>query len=145
MKTLIQQTVILVIILIATSSCTKNDNPLPVATPPVMTNISISGENLVYNITIFFNEGVYANKNKTGDLTRNSLSLGINSQEILISSYIVTHSACQKNANIRIVLNRKPVDNEIIFIQPATCLSIYNFDGIAMCTSEELSIAIADN
>jgi len=143
MKTTIPLTVISLIIFIATSSCIKNDNLQPVATPPVMTEISISGENLVYKITVFFSEGVYANRNKAGDLSVTSFSLLIDYGDIIIKNYSVTHSACQKNANIRIVLNKIPVGDEVISIQPATCLSIYNFDGIAMCASDKLSITIA--
>jgi len=142
MKTFIQRAIILAIVIIATTSCVKKDNPAPIVAPPVMTEISISGESLVYNITIFFNEGVYANHNKTGDLTRNNLSVVLASGETFIVSYIVTHSACQKNANIRVVLNKEPSINEVITVQPTSCFSIYNFNGIGMCSTEKLSISI---
>ncbi len=145
MKTLSQLTVILAIMLIATTSCTKRDDSLLTTNAPVMTDIKISGEGLVYNITIFFNEGVYANKNKTGDLSASSFCLSLDYGDVTINSYIVTHSSCQKNAKIRVVLNKEPGRNEIMTVQPTSGFSIYNFDGVAMCISEKLSIAIADS
>ena len=142
MKTISQSTLILVIVIFAFTSCTKKDSPLPITDAPKMIDISISGESLIYNITIFFNEGVYSNNDNTGDLTTSSLSVTIDGEDVIIESYVVSHSACQKNAKIRVVLNKEPSGIEIITIQPATCLSIYNFDGRAMCISEKISIAI---
>ena len=123
-------------------SCTKDNNLLPVSSAPLMTDVSISGEGLVYDIKVFFNEGVFANNNKTGDLTRNNFSIVILNKDIIITNYIVTHSACQKNANIRIVLNMIPTVNDTIIIQPSMSNSIYNFNGVSMCDSERLTIVI---
>ena len=142
MKTLSQLTVILVIALSTFTYCTKNDDPQPLADAPKMNSISISGEGLIYDITITFNEGVYANNNNDGDLTRDNFSLILDGGSVSIENYFVTHSASQKNANIRIVLNQEPIGNEIVTIHPLTAYSIYNFEGIAMAKTEKLSIAL---
>lgn len=141
MKTLNQLIVFVAIALLTFASC-KKDGPKPTADAPIMTGISISGEGLIYDIVIAFNEGVYANNNSTGDLTKESFLLVLNDGSISIESYIVTHAASQKTAKIRMVLNKEPTGNEIISVQPLTGFSIYNFEGVAMNISDKLSIAL---
>jgi len=127
---------------ISLSSCNKNDIPTPEATAPFMSNITISGSDLIYTITITFNEGVYANSDYTGDLSRNNFTVYHAGVTINPNEYLVTHSASQKSAKIRISFQSKPANDDILTIIPKDGTSIYNYNGIPMSNTEIISIAI---
>lgn len=142
MKVIDKIAVLVSVISLLILSCNKNDNPTPEGSAPEMNNISISGDELVYDLVIAFNEGIYSNNDKSGDLTRESFTILFEEEIVSTNNYLVTHSASQKTANIRITFDETPDGDEIITVRPKNNFSIYNFEGIAMNGSEEKSIAI---
>jgi hypothetical protein len=142
MRVTIKLTLHAIFALLISTACNKDDNPAPELSAPVINGISIAGNNLNYDIIVTFNEGVYQNSDKTGDLTRESFTVLINDEITSSNNYLVTHSASQKTASLRLTFTEIPSDFDIITIKPKNNASIYNYEGIAMGTSMEKSIAI---
>ena len=142
MKALINIILVIVTITTITISCKKDDNTEPAGNAPFMNSLSISGSDLTYNLTISFSEGVYSTTNKTGELTRDNFTLLLDEAIISTNSFIVTHSASQKTANIKVTFENTPSNDDIITVKPKNGTSIYNFDGVAMSELQTKSIAI---
>ena len=142
MKVSIKILSILLTISIIAASCNKTEDPNPKATAPVMTTISISGNEKIYELIVSFNEGVYGNNDKSGDLTKESFTVIYDDITLSSGSYLVTHSASQKSAKIRVSFSDTPAPNSILSVKPKTGISIYNFDGIPMSGAQTKSIAL---
>ncbi len=142
MRVLSKVTMLAILAMLIGVACNKDDNPSPEVSAPVMNSISISGSELTYDVVVTFNEGVYRNTNRTGDLTRESFTVLVNNETISSNNYLVTHSASQKTASIRITFADEPSDFDVITVKPRSNVSIYNYEGIAMSITEERSIAI---
>lgn len=141
MKTLLKIAAFFALLILITVSC-KKDNPIPESTAPVMTGISISGSELVYEVEVTFSEGVYSGNDKQGDLSKNSFTIFFDEETVSTNNFLVSHSESQKNATIRITFSETPAGSSIISVVPKSGFSIYNYDGIAMAGSQERSIAI---
>lgn len=79
--------------LLVFSGC-KKDDPTPVE----MTDLTISADNS--EITVTFNQGVYASSDKTGSLDANSFQLAIYSTNQVSAQYVVDHLAGDNYARI---------------------------------------------
>ena len=140
MKKVNMMAVFAALLVLGFSSC-KKDDPKPTA--PVMTGITVSGELKSFNITVQFSEGVYKNADKTGDLDENSFSVVLSGGDAVLSSYTVSHSASQKNAQIKIILSQNSDGNENVSIKPKDASSIYSQDGMSMSVGETKTISLS--
>ncbi|MEZ5083538.1 MAG: hypothetical protein R2750_08820 [Bacteroidales bacterium] len=127
------------------SSCSKDEDPEPTPTPtaPTMESIAIEGENTVFEATVQFSEGVYANNDKTGNLDDASLNVTLTGGIAGFESYTVTHSAGESTATVNIVLDALPDGTEELTVAPASATSIYNGAGTAMSETESQKITLS--
>ncbi len=139
MKKINQFTAIAAIFILGFSAC-KKDNPQPKA--PKMTDISISGENQNFDLTVYFNEGVYKNADQTGDLNENNFTVTVSGGNATLKAYSVIHSASQKNALIKITIIQDADGNENVTVKPRDGTSIFSKDGIAMSGDESKVISL---
>ncbi len=93
MKNLKLFPVLLLAGLLVIAGC-KKDDPTPVE----MTDLTISADNS--EITVTFNQGVYASSDKTGSLDANSFQLAIYSTNQVSAQYVVDHLAGDNYARI---------------------------------------------
>ncbi|PLX10939.1 MAG: hypothetical protein C0598_09355 [Marinilabiliales bacterium] len=133
--------VIAAIIMIGFTSCKKDDDPKPA---PTMSSVSVTGENIAFDITVTFSEAVYKNNDKTANLDDSSFDLSIAGGSE-ISNYSVSHSAGENSAVISIELSSNSTGDETVTITPASSTSIYNADGVAMETTQNKSINLGGN
>ncbi len=123
------------IIMVAFTSCKKDDNTEPAA--PTMSSVSITGADLAFDATVTFSEAVYGTASKTGNLTDASFSLAIEGGDATIASYTVTHTAGQSTATINLTMDTYPSGEEQLTVKPASATSIYNAEGTAMAITSE--------
>ena len=133
--------IVYILTLFTLISCNKSNDNVP-NTYPTMTDISVNGSEKIYTVTIFFNDGVYRNTNRTGDLDERSFKIELTGGTAKMSSYLVSHVAGQKNAAIRISFDSEPNLEEIVTIYPADDEAIYNANGYAMDDDEYKSIGL---
>ncbi len=123
------------IILLGTSACNdKNDDPEPAS--PIMSSISMSGDNKDYIATIAFSQGVYAQNDKTGNLTDASFAVSVDGGTATIASMTVSHIAGESNAIINLVMSDYPSGDETLVVKPASATSIYNEFAKAMSADQ---------
>jgi len=127
-------------LIIANSGCNKQD-PQPQSAIPEMTSISISGAKTTFDVVVGFNQGVYHFANQSGDLNEQSFRVSSSGGNASIVKFIVTQTAGQKSATIRVVFDHDTNGEEIISVQPFNGKSIFNNLGNAMLTTEIKSIS----
>ena len=123
------------------SGCKKTETPPDNVIAPVMSSIAISGQESTYEVTIGFSQGVFRFANSSGDLNIQSFKVSIEGGSLNILNYVVTHTAGQKSALIRIQFDRIPDGTEFVNVSPFDGNSIYNFSGRPMLASELKSIS----
>mgnify|MGYP006935315517 CR=1 FL=1 len=133
-------TLLTVFAVLGLSSCDKND-PIPAPVAPTITSIEGSGENKNFDIVIGFSEAVYKNTDTTGDLDENSFNVSISGGSN-ISSFIVTHSAGQKSADIKIELDEYSNGSEQVTVTPKNGTSIYNATAVAMASNQTQTVGL---
>ncbi|MBI9065947.1 MAG: hypothetical protein JEZ09_01565 [Salinivirgaceae bacterium] len=101
---------------------------------PEFASISISDNN--ETVTVIFSENVFANNNKTGDITKDDLTISIPNVDF---TYEVTHTAGAKTLTIALTITSITVGSEVITISQSTASSIYDEEGLAMAASESIS------
>jgi len=121
--------------------CNKNDNLTPEPLLPEMISIAIAGEQNTYDIVVGFNQGVYRSAMMSGDLNEQNFEVGSTGGIGKLINYVVTHTAGQKNASIRVVFDQDASGEEVISVSPADANSIFNKDGRAMNAAEIRSIS----
>lgn len=127
------------VIMIGFSSCKKDDDPKPA---PTMSSVSVTGENMAFDLTVTFSEAVYKNNDKTGNLDNSSFDVSISGGSDM-SSYTVTHTAGSKSAVIAIELSSNSTGSETLTVAPASASSVYNADGVAMETTQSKSASLS--
>lgn len=112
--------------------CKPKEDPEPELQNPEMSSITITGEGTTFDIIIGFSQGVYRNADKSGDLNEQSFIISITRGIATLTNYVVTHSAGQKSASIRVVFDQEANGKEIVIISPADAKSIFNSQGRSM-------------
>lgn len=112
--------------------CKKDEDTSLEDLYPEMTSISISGQTTTFDVVVGFNQGVYSTTNQSGGLSEQSFSVVSTKGIGTLKSYLVTHTAGQKSAKIRVVFENDTNGEEIIEISPADANSIFNWEGRAM-------------
>ncbi|MEJ2595764.1 MAG: hypothetical protein P8100_11725 [bacterium] len=125
------------------SGCKKSETPPENVIAPVMSSIAITGQESTYEVTIGFSQGVFRFANSSGDLNIQSFRVSIEGGSLNILNFVVTHTAGQKSALIRIQFDRIPDGTEFVNISPFDGNSIYNASGRPMLASELKSISTA--
>ncbi len=132
------------IILLGFSSCDdKNNDPEPAS--PTMSSIAMSGDNKDYTATITFTQGVYANSDKTGNLSDASFSVSVDGGSATIESMAVSHTAGQTTADIAVTMSEYPSNGESIVVAPASASSIYNEYAKAMSIDQSQEASFSGN
>jgi len=139
------------IVLLGFSACDdKNNDPTPA--PPTMTSISISGAEKDFVADLTFNEGVYNNIDKTGDLVKTSFEVTVTGGTATLVDFTLSHTAGKTVANFNLNLSDYPSGDETVKIIPASATSIFNATGQAMSANQSQEgsftgniITIADN
>lgn len=130
--------VLLIVILL--TGC-KKDDTTPDSGFPAMTSISITGQTTTFDVVVGFSQGAYRFADQTGDLTEQSFKISSSGGVANILSYVVTQSAGQKSATIRIVFDHETNGKEIISVQPFNGNSIFNNAGQPMNANNIKSIS----
>lgn len=100
---------------------------------PEFESVVISSNNKT--ITITFTEEVYANNDKTGNLTKEDFDLEILNVDF---SFEVTHTAGVKTATISLLITSVTDGTEIIKVTPANDASIYDAEGMPMKADHQI-------
>lgn len=100
---------------------------------PGFESVEISNDNKT--VTVTFTEDVYANNNRTGNLTKESFAIEILDVDF---TYDVAHTAGSKTAVISLQITSVTDGTEIIKISPATGESIYDAEGMPMKEDEQI-------
>ncbi len=131
--------VIIMVFFLLESGCKEKNDPEPLN--PEMTGISISGQGPTFDVVVEFNQGVYRSAAMSGDLNEQSFVVGSSGGIGKLINYVVTHTAGQKSASIRVVFDQDANGDEVISVTPADANSIFNKDGRAMNAAEIRSIS----
>ncbi len=132
------------IILLGLSSCDKKDNdPEPVA--PTLSSISMSGEENDFIANLSFSQGVYANNDKTGNLSDASFEVTIVGGSATIETTTVSHTAGETNATFNLTMSEHSSNGETIVIKPASATSIYNDHAKAMSIDQSQEASFIGN
>jgi len=123
-------------------SCDKN-NAEPDPSLPEMTSISITGQGITFDVAVGFNQGVFRFANHSGDLNDESFRVSSTGGIASMVNYVVTQTAGQKSATIRVVYSGEVNGEEIINVIPKDGASIFNKDGRAMLATDSKSISTA--
>lgn len=125
----------------AISGCGKDNPSTPTPYSPEMISISISGQQKTYDIIVGFNQGVFRFANQSGDLNDQSFAVGSSGGAASITNFVVTQTAGQKSAAVRIVFNKNTNGEEIISVKPFDGNSIFNNAGRSMASDDSKSIS----
>ena len=113
-------------------SCKKDENEAP-----EFVKIEYSSSDT--SATLTFSEAVYANNDGTGNLDFSNFSLLISSPEPDTISLYIIHLSGSTTAKFDFEITT-PIDgNEIITINPESGSSIYDSEGLAMESNQEVS------
>lgn len=104
------------------------------ANSPFFESITLSDDNST--VTVTFNESVYANTDKTGNLTTSDILVTIDDVDF---TYEVTHIAGETTMTIELTITSITVGDETVTVQPADATSIYDADGVAMEETESIT------
>ena len=123
------------IVLLGFTSCdNKSNNPAPAV--PTISSMAISGAETEFVAALVFSEGVYAKSDKTGNLTKESLSVTITGGNTTLVDYTVAHTVGETLANITVNLSSFASGEETLTVSPASATSIYNATDQAMSTNQ---------
>lgn len=119
-------------ILLSVTACNNDDDPEPTAA--TMSGVEITGAEKAFEATVTFSEAVYANADKTGDLTKESFSVSVEGGAATIDDYTVSQTAGESTAKINLTMSDFPSGEEMLSVTPASATSIYNAAAKAMST-----------
>ena len=127
--------------LLLATACEKSNVTPTNNTPPAFSDISINGEQAIFDITIGFSQGVFRTSNSSGDLNQKSFKITSTGGTANLKSFLVTHAAGQKNATIRVQFDKDTDGEEVISIKPFDGNCIFNSSGRSMNASAIKSIS----
>jgi len=104
------------------SACKKDDDPLNVE----FSTVVLSADN--ETVTVTFNQGVYRNADKTGNLDASNFTLAFTASDTITASYTAQHTAGQSEAIITITYTDPPEGGETLHLT-AKANTIYGTEG----------------
>jgi hypothetical protein len=109
-------------------ACKKDDSTSNPGVPVEINTLELSDDNTT--ITVTFNEAVYSNNDKTGNLDANSFGVGI-SDATVSATFTATHIAGQATATIHLIYEN-PIKAGVTIQVTAKASKIYNVDSGAL-------------
>lgn len=121
------------------SSCKKDEEP---KVPASILDLTITDDNA--EATVVFNEAVYKNNDKTGNLDKDAFTVTISGGTATLGDYTVSHTAGTPSAILTLSLNGVVSGAEVLKVSPKTETSIYNAAGAGMPVTEEKSVSLKE-
>jgi len=109
-------------VLLGFSACKEDDDPVAVE----YSTVDLSADNTV--ITINFNQGVYRNADKTGNLDASSFLLSFTAADTVSASYTALHTAGESMVTINLTYEDEPQTGDKLNVT-AKSGTIYGSEG----------------
>ncbi len=150
-KTLTLSAIVIMALIISFTGCKKSDDSPGEKSSPTMTGLQISSDAGQFEVKVNFSEGVYKNAGAVGNLDNSSFKVTLEGGVAELKEFTVSHTAGDAVATISLTLNGTSNGKEVVYVSPASDVSIFNGQGVAMNVNETMysnlisSVTITDN
>ncbi len=118
-------TLLFAAVLLTFSACKKDDDPLAVE----YSSVVLSADNT--EVTVTFNQGVYRNADKTGQLDASNFTLSFAAADTVTASYNAQHTAGEDVVTLTLTYEDEPQTGDKLTII-AKSNTIYGIEGNAL-------------
>ena len=112
------------------TACNKDDDE---KVAPALVSVDLSADNST--ATVYFSEGVYAEKGKTGALTEEDFTIELSGGDLTIATFAITHTAGENSATAALTYSQTATDGSDLLTISVSADAIFDNDGLAVAAA----------